>query len=263
MTVRLLTAALGVAFFLSTAARPARADDAVAYVLDAAGVAASGRVRIEIALPAPVTAPAALVLGYPGGYSLVLYDGTVENVKGVSPDGTTLAVARDANGPRWSLGKAGQRVARVAYEVDVARMERQIRESVSASRVRPRYAGFLGYSVFAYVDGEERRPASLEVRAPESWPVLTTLAPAVPAPVGKSSARAQAVSATRLSACPRSVFEPENPVPVGLHAHDSPSALRRLVERFLEPAERGLAVVGVLALGVVVPDEEPEARTGA
>jgi predicted metalloprotease with PDZ domain len=187
-----LGATLGVAFLIGTVARPARSDDAVGYVFDATGAVSSGRVRVEIALPAPVAAPAALVMprSYSGGYSLVLYDGAVENVRGVSPDGTSLAVARDAHGPRWALGKAGQRVARVAYEVDVARMEREIRHAVAASRIRPRYAGFLGYSVFAYVDGEERRPQSLEVHAPEGWPVLTTLAPAVPALVGMASGRA-------------------------------------------------------------------------
>jgi len=187
-----LAATLGVAFLIGTVARPARSDDAVAYVLDATGAVSSGRVRVEIALPVPVAAPAALVMprNYQGGYGLVLYDGTVENVTGVSPDGTALAVARDAYGPRWALGKSGERVARVAYEVDVARMERGIHDAVAASKVRPGYAGFLGYSVFGYVDGEERRPAALEVRAPEGWPVLTTLAPAVPALVGTASARA-------------------------------------------------------------------------
>jgi predicted metalloprotease with PDZ domain len=192
MTARSLTAALGIAFSLGIASRPARAEDAVAYVLDATGVAASGRVRVEIAFPVPVAAPAALVMprNYPGGYGLVLYDGTVENVRGFAPNGKSLTVVRGEVGPRWTVGKAGDRVARIAYEVDVARMEREIREAVSTSKVRPRYAGFLGYSVFAYVDGEERRPAALEVFAPGGWPVLTTLAPSVPAPTGKAEARA-------------------------------------------------------------------------
>ena len=191
LSARTLGAAFGIALFLGASSHSMRAEEAVAYVLDATG-AASGRIRVEIALPVPVPAPAALVMprNYPGGYAFVLYDGTIENVRGVSPDGTTLAAVRDPYGPRWALGKAGERVARVAYEVDVARMEREIHDAVATSKVRPRYAGFLGYSVFGYVDGEERRPASLEVRAPEGWPVLATLAPAVPAPVGKASARA-------------------------------------------------------------------------
>jgi len=192
LSARALGAAFAVAILLGAIPHRSRAENAVAYVLDATAAPSTGRVRVEIVFPAPLAAPAALVMprGYPGGYSLVLYDGTVENVKGVSPDGTTLAVVRERYGPRWTLGKAGERVARVAYEVDVARMEREIHDAVATSKVRPRYAGFLGYSVFGYVDGEERRPAALEVRAPEGWPVLTTLAPVVPAPAGKASARA-------------------------------------------------------------------------
>ncbi|MBK9064625.1 MAG: hypothetical protein IPL89_15745 [Acidobacteria bacterium] len=192
MSARTLGVAFGIALFLGASPHSMRAEDAVAYVLDATDIVASGRIRVEIALPVPVPAPAALVVprNYPGGYAFVLYDGTIENVRGVSPDGTTLVVARDPYGPRWSLGKAGQRVARVVYEIDVARMEREIHDAVATSKVRPRYAGFLGYSIFGYVDGEERRPASLEIRAPEGWAVLTTLAPAVPALAGKASGRA-------------------------------------------------------------------------
>src|SRR5207253_345947 len=48
----------------------------------------------------------------------------------------------------------------------------------------------LGYSIFAYVEGLERDPITLQVRAPEGWPVVTTLDPHVEAP--KSTARAEA-----------------------------------------------------------------------
>ena len=143
-------------------------------------------------MPAPLAAPLDLVMprNYSGGYSLFLYDRFVEDVKAVSPAGAALAVRRAENGPRWTLGKGGESVGRIAYVVDVSRMEREIWKGVAASKVRPRYAGFLGYSVFAYVDGLERRPASLAVRAPGCWPILTTLAPSVPAPEGEAGARA-------------------------------------------------------------------------
>ena len=172
--------ALGV-FCLSAAI--ARAGEPVAYSLDATDVA-SGRVRVTVTLPEPLPAPADLVIprGYPGGYGLVPYDRFVENVSAATTTGETLPVVRASQGPRWRLGKEGERVARVAYEVDVARMERDLPSGVDASKTRPRYAGLLGYSVFAFVDGLERRPVSLRVRAPDGWPVLSTLAPAVPPP---------------------------------------------------------------------------------
>jgi predicted metalloprotease with PDZ domain len=61
---------------------------------------------------------------------------------------------------------------------------------VDASKVRPRYVGLLGYSIFAFVDGLERNPITLTINAPEGWPVLTTLDPKTEAP--KTSTRADA-----------------------------------------------------------------------
>ncbi|HSB63063.1 MAG TPA: hypothetical protein VLJ18_02810 [Thermoanaerobaculia bacterium] len=187
---RTLVAALGLTLL---PAAGARGEEPIAYLLDAAAATSTGRVRVTMTLPVPAAAPAGLVIprGYPGGYALFLYDRFVEDVKAFSPAGAALAVARAEYGPRWSLGKAGERVQRITYAVDVARMEREILKGVAASKIRPRYAGLLGYTVFAYVDGEERRAASLEVVAPEGWPVLTTLSPSVPAPAGRASARAK------------------------------------------------------------------------
>ncbi|HQQ79182.1 MAG TPA: hypothetical protein PLB01_17675, partial [Thermoanaerobaculia bacterium] len=156
MRARAFGAVFGVALLVGATPRPSRAEDAVAYVLDATAAASSGRIRVDIALPVPVAAPADLVMprNYSGGYSLFLYDRFVEDVRAFSPAGSALAVRRAQNGPRWTLGKSGETVARVAYDVDVPRMEREIWKGVATSKVRPRYAGFLGYSVFGYVDGD-------------------------------------------------------------------------------------------------------------
>ena len=45
---------------------------------------------------------------------------------------------------------------------------------------REGYLSALGYSVFAFVDGFEPRPARLRVAGPEAWPVFSTLAPRWP-----------------------------------------------------------------------------------
>ncbi len=172
-------------------AAPGQAEEPLSYTVDATGVA-KGRVRITLMLPVALAAPVDLVMprSYPGGYSTVLYDRFVQTVETFSPSGASLSVAPAEYGPRWRLGRTGERVAKIAYEVDVARMERELPSAIDASKVRSRYAGLLGYSVFAFVDGFERHPVSLSVLAPEGWPVLTTLAPSVPAPVGTLSARA-------------------------------------------------------------------------
>jgi 7,8-dihydropterin-6-yl-methyl-4-(beta-D-ribofuranosyl)aminobenzene 5'-phosphate synthase len=160
----------------------AYAQSAVHYELRYAA-AGDSAVSIQITLPQPAKAPAALVIArnYPGGYQQVPYDSFVEGVTGLAPDGKSLAVAKDADGPRWALGKKGESVQRIAYRVDIARMEAQIHDAVSSSKVRPGYAGLLGYSVFGYVDGLADRKIELRVDGPSGWPVLTTLASATAA----------------------------------------------------------------------------------
>ena len=127
---------------------------------------------------------------YPGGYEQIPYDSYVEAVSASSPSGKGIAVKRAPDGPRWNVGKTGDEVQRLDYQIDVARMEGQIISSVETSKVRRGYAGLLGYSVFAYVDGLEDHKIQLQVNAPEGWPVLTTLAPQVPAPTTTTAAEA-------------------------------------------------------------------------
>jgi predicted metalloprotease with PDZ domain len=166
-------------------------EPAVSYRLDATAPG-SGRVQVSLTFGAALEAPVTLVMprNYPGGYALVLYDRFVENVLATSPAGSPLGVARAAFGPRWDVGKAGERVQRIDYDVDVARMERELLSAVETSKIRPGYAGLLGYSLFGYVDGLEHRPVALSVRAPDGWSVLTTLAAGVPAPKGAATAQA-------------------------------------------------------------------------
>lgn len=139
------------------------------------------QVRIELSLPCP--APLTLIIprNYPGGYGLVLYDSFVEDVGAFSDQGKPVTVKRAPDGPRWSLGTAGEQIVRVQYSVDLVRMEEEIGDAVDTSKVRPRYVGLLGYSVFAYIDGLEDAKIGLQVDGPPDWPVFTTITPAVPA----------------------------------------------------------------------------------
>jgi predicted metalloprotease with PDZ domain len=169
----------------------AQAQNPIRYQLRYAGSAA-GMVSVTMTLPEPVKAPAPLVMprAYPGGYEQVPYDSFVTGVVALSPGGESLYVAKDADGPRWSLGEAGDAVQRIEYRVDIGRMEARILGAVSASKVRKGYVGLLGYSVFAYVDGLADRRIQLNVDAPEGWPVLATLSPVAPPPRTASSASA-------------------------------------------------------------------------
>ena len=149
-------------------------------------------VQVRVDLPSSRPAPVILTMPrtYPGGYGLVLYDSFVENVRAFSDSGKPVAVRREPFGPRWILGSTGEQVAHVEYSVDVMQMENKLPSSINSSKIRSRYAGLLGYSVFALIDGLEDTKITLQVDGPADWPVFSTLAPVVPAPVHSTSASA-------------------------------------------------------------------------
>lgn len=119
--------------------------------------------EVEITIPATVPEPRIFVMprAIPMGYGEQYFDRYVEDLAGEREEG-----------PRWKV-----QGRRVAYHVDVRRMEQEILSASDTSKVRDGYAGFLGYSVFGYFEGLEDRPIRLTVDAPPGWPVLTTLAP--------------------------------------------------------------------------------------
>lgn len=151
-----------------------------------------GRIHISMVLSEPAKTPVSLVMprNYPGGYGQVPYDSFVDQIHAFSPDKKMLTVDREEDGPRWTIGGKGERVGRIEYQVDVARMESRIVSAVETSKVRRGYAGLLGYSVFAYIDGWEERKIKLRVDAPKGWPTLTTLEPRVPASATTATAEA-------------------------------------------------------------------------
>ena len=135
-------------------------------------------VSIEMTWGSPLAESRSLVMprAIPMGYGEQRYDAFVAEVRAFDATGKSSAPDRE-EGPRWKLS-AG--TTRVAYQVDLQRMERDVKAASDASRVRDGYLGALGYSVFAYVDGFETRPARLRVEGPEGWPVFSTLAPSWP-----------------------------------------------------------------------------------
>jgi predicted metalloprotease with PDZ domain len=149
-------------------------------------------VHVQMIFTEPLPAPFTLVMPrtYPGGYEQILYDAYVDKVSAFDAAGKTIEVKR-GEGPRWNIGKTGEKVGRLEYRVDIAQMESQILASDQTSKVRRGYVGLLGYSVLAFVDGFEDRSINLVVNAPEGWPVLTTLAPKVPAAATSASAQAR------------------------------------------------------------------------
>jgi len=176
-------------------------------------------VSIDIAWPEPLAAPRSLVFprAVPMGYGEQRYDAFVSDLRAFTPDGG-ISVPEREEGPRWRL-PAGAR--RVTYRVDLRRMEGEIRAASDASRVRDGYLGALGYSVFAFVEGSEPRPARLRVSGPEGWPVFSTLAPRAPAAAAPADVRASdfyALADSQIVMGPRAAVRriAEAPVPLYL-----------------------------------------------
>lgn len=155
-------------------------------------VAGDGAIHVRIDLPSVRPAPLEMVMprNYPGGYSLVLYDSFVDNVRAFSDQGKPLNIQHAPFAPRWILGSEGQKMLRVEYDVDIARMEKTIPSGVESSKLRRGYLGLLGYSVFGFIDGLEETPITLNIDGPLDWPVFTTIAPEVPARIHSVSASA-------------------------------------------------------------------------
>jgi predicted metalloprotease with PDZ domain len=151
-----------------------------------------GVVSVRIDLPAASPGPRILVIprAIPMGYGEQPFDRFVSSVEAFSSSGSMLAVER-SEGPRWLLGSADAVVARIDYEVDIARMEQEVVAASDTSKARPGYLSLLGYSIFGYVEGLEESAIRLDLSLPESWPLLTTLAPRLPLAKGRDSASAQ------------------------------------------------------------------------
>jgi predicted metalloprotease with PDZ domain len=167
------------------------AEDAIRYELRYAADS-PGRLSVHLQLPHPAAAPLDLVMPrtYPGGYAQLPYDEFVAHVVPRNPEGAGLAAEKDADAPRWHLGRSGEFIDGIDYQVDLHQMEQTLHDAVATSKARTGYVALLGYSVLAYLEDHESAPARLQVQAPRQWPLLLTLAPRFPMPEGSAVAEA-------------------------------------------------------------------------
>jgi predicted metalloprotease with PDZ domain len=166
----------------------------------------------------------------PMGYGEQHYDRFIADLRTISDEGQITTPARE-EGPRWLLPRG---TTHVVYRVDLRRMERDVLAASDQSRVRDGYLGALGYSVFAYVDGFETRPAGLRVEGPPGWPVFSTLAPRWPVARSPIDVRAEnfyALADGQIVMGPRAEVRrlTDTPVPLYLAAYaEGPVDLDRL-----------------------------------
>ncbi len=166
MTTARVLVVLGVATLAALHApdgASAQAADPVAYTFryDRPG---DDIVVVEMTPPRALPDAGALVMprAIPMGYGEQRYDAFVADVMTIDAGGVRSPATRE-EGPRWRLPAGTQRVD---YRVDLRRLEREVRAASDQSRVRDGYLAVLGYSVFAFVDGFETRPATPARRGP-------------------------------------------------------------------------------------------------
>lgn len=145
----------------------------VAYTLSYASPG-STKVHVRVdSLPGTTMSRTFLVpRAIPMGYGEEPYDQFVSDVQSFDATGKPLVVSR-ADGPRWQVGPA----TRVEYDVDVARMEKEVGDGTDSSRFRQGYAFMLGYSVFGFIEGLENEPVELHIDGPDGWRLFSTLSP--------------------------------------------------------------------------------------
>jgi len=177
-----------VALFLSWAPALARGlDYQVRYATPG-----DASVHVRITLPQELDGPRPLVFprAIPMGYGEQPYDRFVLNMRAFSGTGERIPCLR-IEGPRWVIGSQESKLKSLEYDVDIARMEREILSGADSSKVRKGYAGLLGYSIFGFIEGTERLTINLSVGAPEGWPVFSTLAPREFPSEGRCAAQAR------------------------------------------------------------------------
>jgi predicted metalloprotease with PDZ domain len=140
--------------------------------------AGAADVHVELSWSPPLASSGVLVMprAIPMGYGEQYYDAFVADVRAFGGSDRPLDAARQ-EGPRWLLPAT---TSRVSYRVDLKQMEQTVLSASDSSRIRDGYLGALGYSVFAYVDGQESRPIRVRVEGPTAWPIFTTLSPRWP-----------------------------------------------------------------------------------
>ena len=209
-----------------------------------------GLVHIGIQPSQPLRGPVTLIIprAITSGYSQRFYDRYIESTTATSPDGKLLKIERQ-DGSRWNIGDKESSVSLVEYDVNLARLEREITGASDASKARPEYVGLLGYSVFGFLEGKENTSIKLDVRGPEGWPIITTLAPKSPADKSVAKAAAKdfyALADSQIAMGPKlNVRQLEAPVPLFLISYvEAETDLEKHAELFADAFRKVLAYFG-------------------
>ncbi|WP_430468493.1 hypothetical protein [Winogradskyella ouciana] len=111
----------------------------------------------------------------PGTYEITDYPSFIENIEAVTTNGSTIKGQRGRGSIIFFRKEA--KITQVSYDVNITKMEAELKGGFASSKIRENYLGLLGYSVFATIVGYEDKPIHLTLKSDAQWPIFTTLKP--------------------------------------------------------------------------------------
>lgn len=111
----------------------------------------------------------------PGTYDISDYPSFIENIKAITLNDSVIQGQRGMGSILFFRFDA--LVKKVSYDVNIVKMETELKGGYASSKIRENYLGILGYSVFATIPGFENKPIVLNITSDDNWPIFTTLKP--------------------------------------------------------------------------------------
>ncbi|WP_456423384.1 M61 family metallopeptidase [Lutibacter sp.] len=113
----------------------------------------------------------------PGTYELTNYSSFVDNVKAYTSSNKNIE-GNIGEGSYFTFSDVKNLyISSITYQVDISKMETTLLGSYASSKRRKNYVGILGYSVFGFVEGLEKKQIVLDINTARDWPIFSTLRP--------------------------------------------------------------------------------------
>lgn len=116
-----------------------------------------------------------VAMSAPGTYEITEYSNFIENIEGTTTKGSVIKGQRGRGSIFFFRNDAY--INKISYEVNILKMETELKGGFASSKMRANYLGILGYSVFGSISGLKDKPIQLTIKSNANWPIYTTLKP--------------------------------------------------------------------------------------
>lgn len=113
----------------------------------------------------------------PGTYDISDYPSFIENIQATTVNDSIIKGERGRGSILFFRHNA--LVNKISYDVNIIKMEAELKGGYASSKIRENYLGLLGYSVFGTIPGFEDKLIELTIKSDANWPIFTTLQPSV------------------------------------------------------------------------------------